>query len=128
MKTKGEVFKRFQEFKALMENKTRKKIKMLRSDNGGEYTFNKFKEFCAERKNKAIVWVARVMLHDQGLSFFLWAKACNTAVCLQKRHPHRVLGSKTPTKAFSGKKPKIGHFMIFWSLTFHMSMRRRGQS
>jgi hypothetical protein len=38
MKTKDEVFSRFQEFKALVENQTGRKIKVLRSDNGGEYT------------------------------------------------------------------------------------------
>jgi hypothetical protein len=34
MKTKDEVFIRFQEFKALVEKQTGKKIKVLRSDNG----------------------------------------------------------------------------------------------
>jgi transposase InsO family protein len=46
LKTKSEVFKRFQEFKALVENQTRRKIKVLRSDNGGEYTSTEFKNFC----------------------------------------------------------------------------------
>jgi transposase InsO family protein len=61
-------------------------VKALRSDNGGEYVSNEFKNLCAkegirrelntphnpqqngvaERKNKSIVGVARVMLHDQG--------------------------------------------------------------
>jgi hypothetical protein len=36
LKTKDEVFKRFQEFKALVENQTGRKIKVLRSDNGGD--------------------------------------------------------------------------------------------
>ena len=44
-KTKGEVFDRFQEFKALVENETGKKIKVLRSDNGGEYTGHEFEDF-----------------------------------------------------------------------------------
>jgi transposase InsO family protein len=48
MKTKDEVFSRFKEFKALVENQTGKKIKILRSDNGSEYTFNEFKNFCKE--------------------------------------------------------------------------------
>ena len=38
LKTKSQVFKRFQEFKSLVENQTRKRIKVLRSDNGGEYS------------------------------------------------------------------------------------------
>ena len=37
MKTKDEVSNCFREFKVLMENVTGKKIKVLRSDNGGEY-------------------------------------------------------------------------------------------
>jgi hypothetical protein len=37
LNTKDEVFSGFQEFKALFENQTGKKIKVLRSDNGGEY-------------------------------------------------------------------------------------------
>ncbi len=35
LKSKDEVFGKFKEFKALVENATEKKIKFLRSDNGG---------------------------------------------------------------------------------------------
>ena len=38
MKNKDEVFNKFKEFKALIENHTKKKIKIFRSDNGGEFT------------------------------------------------------------------------------------------
>jgi hypothetical protein len=38
LKTKDEVFNKFQEFKAEIKNLTNKKIKTLRIDNGGEYT------------------------------------------------------------------------------------------
>jgi transposase InsO family protein len=78
-----------------VENQTGKKIKVLRSDNGGKYTSNELNELCvredikrelkipynpqkngvAERKNGAIIGVSRSMLHDQGLPLFLWAKA-----------------------------------------------------
>ena len=46
LKTKDEVFSRFQEFKALVENLRGRKIKVLRSENGGEYKGNVFQEFC----------------------------------------------------------------------------------
>jgi transposase InsO family protein len=79
MKTKDEVFNRFQEFRAQVENLTGKKIKVLRSDNGGEYTSRDFSDFCkeagikrelivpynpqqnevAERKNRSIVEVPK---------------------------------------------------------------------
>ena len=38
MKNKDELFNKFKEFKALIENHTKKKIKTLQSDNGGEFT------------------------------------------------------------------------------------------
>ena len=121
-----------------MENQTGKKIKVLRIDNGGEYTSKEFMDFCAgegirreltvpdnpqqngvaERKNMTIVGAARAMLHDQGLPLFLWAEACYTAVYLQNRSPHRAVGSMTLEEAFSGKKPKVGHFRIFGCITY----------
>jgi hypothetical protein len=45
LNTKDEVFIKFQEFKAQIENLTSKKIKTLRTDNGGEYTSKKFVSF-----------------------------------------------------------------------------------
>jgi hypothetical protein len=138
LKTKGEVFKRFQEFKALVENQTGKKIRCLRSDNGGEYTSNDFDDYCAregirremtvaynpqqngvaERKNRSIVGAARAMIHDQGLPLFLWAEACNTVVYLQNRSPHRALGNMTPDEAFTGQKSQVGHLRIFGCVTY----------
>jgi transposase InsO family protein len=116
MRTKNEVLSWFQEFKALLENQTGRKIKTLRSDNGGEYTSKAFKDFCAvagikreltvpynpqqngvaERKNKAIVGAAKAMLYDHDLPRFLWAEACNTIVYIQNKSPHKALGRKTP--------------------------------
>jgi transposase InsO family protein len=81
-KTSEEVLKRFLEFKALVETQTRKRIKALKSDNGGEYTSYAFKKFCveagikreltipytpqqngvSERKNGAIVGATKAML------------------------------------------------------------------
>ena len=46
LKSKDEVFSKFQEFKAEIENLTNKKIKTLRTDNGGEYTSKEFVAFC----------------------------------------------------------------------------------
>jgi transposase InsO family protein len=43
-----EVFNKFKEFKALIENLSVRKIKILRSDNGGEYTSKEFMNFCKD--------------------------------------------------------------------------------
>jgi transposase InsO family protein len=79
LKTKDEVFNKFTEFKALVENQIGRKIKVLHSDNGGEYTSMKFDSLCrevgikreltvpynpqqngvVERKNKSIIETAK---------------------------------------------------------------------
>jgi transposase InsO family protein len=86
LKSKDEVFSKFQEFKAEIENLTNKKIKTLRTDNGGEYTSKEFIAFCkmagirrelnvphnpqqngvAERKNRSIEEMVKALLNDQG--------------------------------------------------------------
>jgi transposase InsO family protein len=48
LKNKDEVFSKFKEFKALVENLSKRKIKVLRSDNGGEFTYGEFEELCRE--------------------------------------------------------------------------------
>ena len=48
LKKKDEVFEKFKEFKALVKNLSKKKIKILRSDNGGKFTSKEFKNFCKE--------------------------------------------------------------------------------
>ena len=78
------VFTWFRHFKALIENQTKKKIKILRTDNKTEYESNEFHGFCkeagikretttpytleqngvAERKNRTIVEAVCAMLHD----------------------------------------------------------------
>lgn len=50
LKTKDEVFSIFQEFKALVENWTRKKKIILRSNNVGKYAFKDFNSSCKEAK------------------------------------------------------------------------------
>eukprot|EP00253_Pinus_taeda_P030686 PITA_30686 len=46
LKNKSEVFDKFKEFKALVENQREKKLKVLRLDNGGEFCNREFEEFC----------------------------------------------------------------------------------
>jgi transposase InsO family protein len=138
LKTKCEVFKRFQEFRALVENQTGKKIKVLRSENGGEYTSTKFAEFCAEqgiwrqlaipnnpqqnrvveRRNMAIVGATRLMLHDEAFPLFLWVEACGIAIYLQNKNPHRVLETKTPEEAFTRRRLDVEHLCIFGCFTY----------
>ena len=52
MKHKGDAFKKFKQWKTLVENQTGKKIKRLRTYNGLEFCSSEFNEFC---KNEGIV-------------------------------------------------------------------------
>ena len=46
LRKKSEFFDKFKEFKALVENQAEKKIKVLRTDNGGDFCKKEFEEFC----------------------------------------------------------------------------------
>ena len=46
LRNKYEVFDMFKEFKALFENQTKKRIKVLMIDNGREFCGNEFEKFC----------------------------------------------------------------------------------
>ena len=48
LKHKSEVFGLFKDFKALVENQFGRKIKVLRSENGGEYVKSEFINYCAD--------------------------------------------------------------------------------
>jgi hypothetical protein len=45
LRNKSKVFDRFKYFKALVENQTEQRIKVMRTDNGGEFCGNEFEEF-----------------------------------------------------------------------------------
>ena len=100
MKNKDEVFESFKYFKALIQNLSERKINILRSDNGGEFTSNEFNDLCkeagikreftipynpqqngvAERKNRSIMNTIKAVIHDQDLLMYLWEDASRTIV------------------------------------------------
>jgi hypothetical protein len=64
------------------------------------------------------VEAVKAMIHDQSLPMFLWEKASMTIVYVQNRSPHKILRNMTTKEAFTGVKPKVGHFRIFDSLPY----------
>ena len=44
-KNKSEVFTRFKEWKVLVEKSIDRKLKSIRTDNGGEYVSNEFQDY-----------------------------------------------------------------------------------
>ena len=149
LKSKSEVLSKFQEFVNSVEKHTGHQItklnilaeddvKVLRSDNGGEYTSNNFAKFCgekgisheftvpycpqqngvAERMNRTIVEGARSMLFQASLPLEFWAEACSTAVYLHNRSPTTALKDETPFERLFGRRPDISHLRTFGCVSY----------
>jgi transposase InsO family protein len=148
LKNKDGVLAKFQEFKAQVENLTKRKIKVLRSYNGGEYTSKDFNNFCikagikrefivpynpqqngvTERKNRTIVKATKAMIHDQSLPMCLWEEACMTTVYVQNRSRHQILKNTSLEESFTRVKPEIGHFRISGCpIYFHLPKEKRSK-
>lgn len=132
LKSKGEVFSKFVQFKTSVENETERKIKILRSDNGTEYINKNFQEFCAkngikhettvpyspqqnglsERVNRTIVEKARCMLMDANLSKQFWGEAVCAAVNVINVLPNAAT-KRAPNEIWYNKKCDLSNFRIF---------------
>lgn len=133
LKEKGDVFERFKAFKLLVEKQYDATIKILRSDNGGEYLSDEFKRFLqssgmlhqltvpysphqngvAERSNRTLMEMARTMLIYANLDHRYWTDALLTATYLKNRCPHKSVHAKTPFEALTGQKPDVTHLRVF---------------
>jgi transposase InsO family protein len=135
MKAKSEVTDHFKSFVRMVERQVGKKIRILRSDNGGEYVNKQLKDFlrdcgiqqqttipktpeqngAAERLNRTILDKVRCMLIGSGLSQRLWGEAIFTANYVRNRSPTSEHPDKTPEEAYIGHKPSISHLRVFGS-------------
>ena len=99
LKHKSKVFDLFKVFKALVENQSKRRLKILRSDNGGEYVKSDFIQYCkdtgiyiqhsipytpqengvAERKNRSLKEMATCMMEAKTLPPMFWVKDINYA-------------------------------------------------
>jgi len=148
LKRKDQVFESFLKWKALVENSTGRKLKVLRTDNGGEFTSRKFKEHLsqhgirhettvpknpeqngtAERMNRTLMESVRSMLADSALPQKFWAEALSTAVYLKNRSPTKSLSKTTPFEAWSEEKPDVSHLRVFGCNAYsHVPRDERGK-
>ena len=146
IKLKGEVFEIFQIFKASVERESGKRLKILRTDGGGEFTSNDFENYCqkngiqhevtapyipqhnglAERRNRIILNMARSLIKEKDLPQRFWGEAVATSVYILNRCPTRRLEGKVPLEIWTGEKPVVGHLKVFGSLVFiHVPDRKR---
>lgn len=125
IKSKDETFNCFQKFLVMVERETGLKLKTLRTDRGGEFISNEFRNYCeklgikheftapyspqqngiAERKNRTLVERARSMMKSKHLPIFFWAEAIATVAYLSNLSPTRAVRGRTPYEAWRGSKP-----------------------
>lgn len=135
MKTKDEVFNNFKLFRSLVERQTGHKVKVLRTDNGGEYNNTAFQNYLkehdiihqtsvayspqqnkrAERLNRSLVEKGRCLLYKANLGKQFWAEAINCACYLRNRSAVSNQ-DKTPYEMFFNYKPDLSHVRIFGSV------------
>jgi transposase InsO family protein len=127
MHAKDETFPSFQDLDARWEKEYGVKIKILHSDNGGEYKSREFDDYLAskgiarrltvhdtpehngvaERLNRTLMEKVRAMLHAAGLPENLWGEALKHAVWLKNRTSTKALGGLTPYEAVHKSKPDL---------------------
>ena len=130
---KSDIFQKFCEWKAEVEKSLGQSVKILCTDNGGEFTSDEFEKYLkkegikhqltipkcpeqngvAERFNRTLVEMVRSMLADSELPKSFWAEALATAVYLRNRSPTKPVEGKTPYEAIYGEKPKVEHLRVF---------------
>jgi transposase InsO family protein len=135
---KAEALNAFKTYKVEVEKQKENKIKIVRSDRGGEYygrytkkgqmisPFAKFiekegivvqymmpgtpkkKNGVAERRNRTLMDMVRSMLCNSHLPLFLWSEALKNVVYVLNRIPSKVV-PKTPFELWNGWKPSLNH-------------------
>ena len=108
----------------MVENETGKKLKCLRSNNGGEYCNHEFEDYYSTNgihrqntiprtpqenevvghMNRTIMERARSMRLHVGFPLHMWVEAINTTIYLINRGPSSHLGCGILEEAWTGKK------------------------
>ncbi|KAD4178897.1 hypothetical protein E3N88_27488 [Mikania micrantha] len=130
LKSKDEAIDKFVLYKTEDENQLNKKIKVLRSDRGGEYV-SPFADICAqsgiiheciapyspqqngiaERKNRTLKEMMNAMLLSSGLSQDMWGEAILSATYLLNKIPFKKK-DVTPYELWMGRKPSYKYLKV----------------
>ena len=131
LRSKDEALEMFQHFKNEVENQLDRKIKVIRSDRGGEYEAP-FGDFCsqhgiihqtnapyspqqngvAERKNRTLKEVMNALLLSYGLPQNMWGEAILSANYILNRIPHKKT-NKSPYELWKGRRPSYKYLKVW---------------
>ncbi|KAI3742955.1 hypothetical protein L1987_60654 [Smallanthus sonchifolius] len=133
IKTKDEALVMLNKFKLQVEKESTYKVKMLRTDRGGEFNSRLFNEFCeqegikrqltapytpqqngvVERRNRTVLGVTRSILKAMEVPESFWGEAVCHAVYLLNRVPTKGVKRGTPYENWRGRKPTLNHIRVF---------------
>jgi hypothetical protein len=146
LRRKDEVLEKWRQYRAAVETRIGRKIKILRSDNGGEFTSRAFAQELkqhgtthqlppaytpqqngvAERGFRIVMEMVRSMLAEFNTPKVFWAEAAFTAVDILNRLPTKAVTGVTPYEAWTGRKPELGHIRVFGCIAFvHVPKEKR---
>jgi transposase InsO family protein len=143
IKERSEALDKFKIFKAEVGNQLDKRIKIVRSDRGGEYygrhtpfgqvpgPFAKFlqengivaqysmpsepqQNGVAERRNRTLMDMVRNMMSYSTLPLSLWMEALKTAIHILNRVPSKSV-PKTPYELWIGRVPSLHQLRVWGS-------------
>ncbi|GJW34340.1 putative RNA-directed DNA polymerase [Tanacetum coccineum] len=132
LKHKHEVFETFKVFKNEVENQLGKTIKALRSDRGGEYISQEFKDYLkacgivqqltppytpqhngvSERRNRTLLDMVRSMMNLTTLPLSFWDYALESATRILNMVPTKKV-DKTPYELWYGKVPNLSYLKVW---------------
>jgi len=136
LRHKSEVFDKFKEYSAHVKNMFETPVKILRSDNGGEYISEAFREYLkmtgishqttvpyspqqngvAERMNRTLMDTTRSMLYTAQLPARYWTFGVMSAAYVRNRTWVKYLKKKSPYEELFGKIPNLETLKVFGCL------------
>jgi transposase InsO family protein len=145
LQDKSETQGTLKRFLRRAQNEFELKVKKIRSDNGSEFKNLQVKEFLeeegikhefsapytpqqngvVERKNRALIVMARTMLGEFKTPERFWSEAVNTAChAINRLYLHRLL-KKTSYELLIGNKPNVSYIRVFGSKCYILVKKGR---
>eukprot|EP00171_Calliarthron_tuberculosum_P000045 IDg45t1 len=136
MRNKSETIEYFKKFPKQAEAHTGRRLKVLRTDNSGEYLSNDFRAYLvnhgikhqltvaytsqqngvAERMNRTLMTIVRAIMRHKAVAKRFWAEALSTAVYVRNRVTSRSLPVDTPPHhIWHGTPPDVSRMRVFGS-------------
>jgi transposase InsO family protein len=133
LERKDKLFEHFQGLAFRLNNEHPNCLKVISSDNGIEFKYVYFDQFClehgvdqqfsaprvpqqngvVERNNHTLVEMARMMLDEHRTPMCFWPDAINTACYISNRIFLRLILHLTPFELRFGRKPSVAHLRPF---------------